>query len=44
MGKIIGFIVVGGIVVLMFNEFPEEMAVALGLGVIGAISSMIFKK
>lgn len=48
MGQIIGFLIgviaIGAIVVLLFNEFPEEMIIASGLGAIGTITALIFKK
>lgn len=44
MGKMMGFMVIGIIVVTLFAAFPKEMTVAAGIGVVGIISAQIFKK
>lgn len=41
MVKLIGFIIVGAIVVYLFGNFPEEMLIATGLAVVGAIATFI---
>jgi hypothetical protein len=42
--KLVGFIAVGGIVVGLFSKFPNEMMVAGGLAVAGAIASFVLAK